>query len=163
VNPESRLARVLVYGAEAFSDLMQLAAMYSPDAPPTLKVYLAYFAASSGNVNEINVAVQNLGETSAFLEYIRMSEEPLPNFYSCTLTVICRFNPRRTVAIDPGQSKSIMICQNCLADNISTFSYPFNNNKNNLIHVEAVLSMLIDWGYETRWTFLPFRYTIPRR
>ena len=149
---------------EVFADWLEIVSMYSPNSPATLGVFLTYFTDTKGNVIKLELTIVNNGETSATLEYIDLSEETLPSFTSCTLNTTCHFKPQSPVNIDPGQVGSVTICQNCLADNTSTFSHPFNNNKYNRIGVKAALSMLIDWGYEgTRRSPIPFMYTIPRR
>ena len=148
---------------EIFADVIEIAAMRSPSSPATLQVYLTYYAQANGNITELDLTMFNYGDTSATLEYIQISEEGRPSTTSCTINTTCYFKPQSQVYIEPGQVNSITICQNCMANNTSVYSHPFNNNAHNLIEVKAVISMLINWGYQTRLTNVPFMYTIPRR
>ncbi len=148
---------------ELFSEGVEYASMYSPNAPATLELYLSYLLQGDGNISELTLGILNGGDSSVTLALITLTEEPLPSLNSCSFTPTCGFAPQSPVNIDPGQAQSITICQNCLANNSTTFSHSFGNNKNDLIHVTAVLTMLIDWGRDTRITDMPFMYTIPRR
>jgi len=148
--------------SEAFYDLEEIASMFSPTSPPTLRLYLAY-TQEGGNVVEINLIMQNSGETSARLNSILMSEETPPSYNVCVVNTTCRFKPQSPVYADPGETDSVTICKNCLANNTSVFNHSFGNNRRNMIEVKVVMSMLIDWGYDTRITNIPFMYTIPRR
>ena len=150
---------------ESFADLLNIFEMYSPAELPTLRAFLSYMTSESGDVVQIRIDIVNEGASSATLERIKMSEESLPSMNSCGITTAdCYFKPRSSVYIGVGELESITICQNCLEDRSTIYSHPFNPNKNNYIEVFMVLSMPIDRGNEgTRWTSMPFIYTIPPR
>jgi hypothetical protein len=151
---------------QTVADLLNLYEMLSINiyADPTLKVFLSYFTSERGNVTNIDITIINNGESGATLESIKLTEKALPTMNSCTVNSACLFVPNTSVNIDPDEVETITICQNCLENHSTIYSYPFNNNQNNYIGVNMVLSMPIDMGNQgIQYTPIPYMYTISPR
>ncbi len=148
---------------DVLGEFNTLASMFSPSAPSTLNVYLRYYMMANGDITKMNIIIQNSGASSASLNYIQTTKEPLPSMNSCTQTETCLFLPNDSVNVDPGSEHSVTICTNCLSNGTDIYSMPNPIDRNSETQVFLSMTMLINQGRETVHSSMPFMYTIPRR
>ena len=147
---------------DALGEILAFRKMFSKSAPSTLNVYLYLRIMENGDINELKLLIQNRGGSSADLNFIAISQEPLHSMNSCTTTEICMFRPDN-INVEPDSTYLGTICSDCLADNITVYNMPTSITRNEETSVFVSMSMWVEDARSTYYSPIPFEYTIPRR